>query len=1522
MGSRLAIIGLALLLSVTVLFIIGFGVSPAQAGQVYSSLLHPIALRVQPLPPITSTAGLTASTTLPAPTVTATPEITFTTPATITQRVTDPTAAQLQISASANPEQIGLWEDAAAVRVVLDSRGLPACAMATLQRQSLQVVLVLDHSISMDGAALLAAQQAASLFVSQMDTSQDHIALVIFNDKASTISDFSADQQHLQSLIEAVVASGGTSIDAGLDRAQHLLERSANQVARPVIVLLSDGQSNPVAANQVAERAKQNGTRIITVRIGLADEQLLRAVASSSSDYYSTADVSELPQIYERIATGIQQSVGRDVQVRATTDALWFYGLDKSPLPTYASVDWPARAVTWQLPNLGQERRFFELTVRGRLPGEHDVLQAVDVQYTNCDGNLVMLTNDPAVPVQTNVEWVPLLLRCLLPLLLFPIVLVAFYRRRNQQPPAQTSTKPPPPEDPAPSTSPPAPPPPALPPIPDPPVVTRRPALVVGLGRSGRWVLTYLQDIREQTPGDQKGLRLLAIDCQRNNDPAIEVLGASWEDGVKPITLAPDKELYLLAGEGGALERNVLSLPAHYPELAAWLGMQQEVPGDDTLRQRRAARFDLLADWPQVRNCLEKQLRDLPTGADVYVVGSLGEIEGAAMFIDVARLLGIVAAQLGKPNLSVHGIVMLPDVHYGVGTIPADIASMAAAAWRELDTAQLVFGQQIPARTVYDAPLLGERLVAPHDRRLLSTCWLISAERRTVSLVGVPPEQGIFPMLADALIARLEEPAATALVEHQSNINNRLSQEQQRQSTALYSSMATFTYQFPAAAIAAEVGDRCVHDLIDSRLLQDNPTANVDLPKVEDIPYQPPHSDKTKERKHSDSEQQRKFRAAQDKLWREHLRTVDTLLLLGTGLGWLVFTVGMLSQGWLIAGIGLLVILASVGIGGWMLAFKKPIDSSDEELVENAHMGGVLDKLKEDIAQRLQDAQQRLCDEVCNNLNNGAGLPSATRFVAGVREQWQREVDLLKPQLAACQRQISEQLNAAAMSGPRWSPRDGLRWLFGATTSTAHERLLAQAQQRIDLEIEREKIKARIELFEQLVTDSTDLEEQLQSQRAMLDEERTQIEQRLELARQRRSQQLLLWRVRHEWGQPYEALAQYSDFFQPAISVPLPQQEERRRVVQQLQAYLKGEHIAELLAPYQEGCVAKYKRLMWNYGKRDGQLRLQPCMYLDTVQPLTSDADAFKHLRQHLSAWVLGKSLSGLLCEAFNHPASLTQPAGSEQLAEQFNQRGSFAVRYVPLGADPHEAYTFVLLPPLDDAGRVFFQQVEATQRRQGGPATSYHYLPGTAPTRAVLLYTGELIGALYAGPATTQSYLPMYNELMQYYQLCGNQRLLLHQDVPHSLAAMIEQDTVFGNRRRLSPHLVACLGNLERINSFIQLLLREWVKEEPVDRERCLTTTIPGVGSVRLAQVAAEHGSPWVAGLRRWCLGEDDALAEATRRVAKFMQEQPLTSQQCYDALDAPNGYCQTLQRSAHPLEQELGLVVQVLVERQFVGE
>jgi Mg-chelatase subunit ChlD len=240
---------------------------------------------------------LTGNGILPTATVTPSPSALPTSTATSTSTATDePTAT----SATA----------AVFLPVVLNEECVPG-------QRRLDVIVALDASTSMREHTAIgetkwaSAKAAAASFIEVLNfTEGDQAGLVVFSSEAHLVQPLTSVEFEFRQALDAVTLSLGTCLVCAVDVADtELLSERRDGANLPVIILLTDGLSNPRPASEAVERAlapKARGVVIFTIGVGdFLDFDALRAVASQAEYFYHSPDGTDLETIYRAVATAI-----------------------------------------------------------------------------------------------------------------------------------------------------------------------------------------------------------------------------------------------------------------------------------------------------------------------------------------------------------------------------------------------------------------------------------------------------------------------------------------------------------------------------------------------------------------------------------------------------------------------------------------------------------------------------------------------------------------------------------------------------------------------------------------------------------------------------------------------------------------------------------------------------------------------------------------------------------------------------------------------------------------------------------------------------------------------------------------------------------------------------------------------------------------------------------------------------------------------------------------------------------------
>jgi len=220
----------------------------------------------------------------------------------------------------------------------------------------LDVMLIMDVSGSMNDklpgdekTKLEGAQEAAAVFIDQLNSSRDTLGLVSFHDHAHFEANLTDDFDAVKAEVNSLTAGGYTNIGDGISYATTVFEANGrNGETIWVMILLSDGKANrpryqdkenlTYAREYALGKATaayisgaDQGLRIYTIGLGAKDdidEPLLKQIAEGplpgitwelEGKYYYAPSSEDLEDIYLTIARDLRFSVQYDVIVLVLT---------------------------------------------------------------------------------------------------------------------------------------------------------------------------------------------------------------------------------------------------------------------------------------------------------------------------------------------------------------------------------------------------------------------------------------------------------------------------------------------------------------------------------------------------------------------------------------------------------------------------------------------------------------------------------------------------------------------------------------------------------------------------------------------------------------------------------------------------------------------------------------------------------------------------------------------------------------------------------------------------------------------------------------------------------------------------------------------------------------------------------------------------------------------------------------------------------------------------------------------------
>jgi tight adherence protein B len=209
---------------------------------------------------------------------------------------------------------------------------------------TVDVVLVVDTSGSMEGRPLASAIDAASRFVEGLPE-EVRIAALAFDDQPRVVQPLTDDHPAVLESLTSLQANGETALYDAVVRAGSLFEGEAQRN----IVLLSDGGDTASADDLDGAVAAAQGAGASIFAVGLrtseTDVEALETLADSTEGRYAPAGTADITAIYESLATELSNQylvtytsssslgaeVSIDVSAQGATDTVLVLTPDSPP---------------------------------------------------------------------------------------------------------------------------------------------------------------------------------------------------------------------------------------------------------------------------------------------------------------------------------------------------------------------------------------------------------------------------------------------------------------------------------------------------------------------------------------------------------------------------------------------------------------------------------------------------------------------------------------------------------------------------------------------------------------------------------------------------------------------------------------------------------------------------------------------------------------------------------------------------------------------------------------------------------------------------------------------------------------------------------------------------------------------------------------------------------------------------------------------------------------------------------------
>lgn len=224
----------------------------------------------------------------------------------------------------------------------LDIRDTESQSVHYGQASHIAVVLILDRSGSMGGEPLQAAKDAAKLFIDFLEVG-DQVGVVSFATTAQmdfSLTTITSDSTRTaaKNAVDALTASGETSIGAGLELGLAELVANAAPFNLRSMVLLSDGaQNRPPSVATVLPSVVQAGVGVNTIALGSgADAPLMQTIAEATGGRFRFAPTpDELLEVYNDVLAtllGAQRLVAASGSIEPLGVATLPIGVDGNAL--------------------------------------------------------------------------------------------------------------------------------------------------------------------------------------------------------------------------------------------------------------------------------------------------------------------------------------------------------------------------------------------------------------------------------------------------------------------------------------------------------------------------------------------------------------------------------------------------------------------------------------------------------------------------------------------------------------------------------------------------------------------------------------------------------------------------------------------------------------------------------------------------------------------------------------------------------------------------------------------------------------------------------------------------------------------------------------------------------------------------------------------------------------------------------------------------------------------------------------
>jgi len=203
----------------------------------------------------------------------------------------------------------------------------------------------------------------------------------------------------------------------------------------------------------------------------------------------------------------------------------------------------------------------------------------------------------------------------------------------------------------------------------------------------------------------------------------------------------------------------------------------------------------------------------------VFIIGSVAGGTGSGFLIDVANLVGhAIRSNANWQSVDVSGIIVLPDAFRAYTTVmddPTNLKPNSYAGLRELDRFVRTHSAALPYMTRYGEDL---RSITWSTNQPLDHVYLVDTASRSATQdfdLGGDPMRGVFPLVADFIMAHVDQSLGDALATLRSNAGQHYDKEEGWQ----YSSFNVMTYILAVDDIIESFSYRFLRELLARQFL-------------------------------------------------------------------------------------------------------------------------------------------------------------------------------------------------------------------------------------------------------------------------------------------------------------------------------------------------------------------------------------------------------------------------------------------------------------------------------------------------------------------------------------------------------------------------------------------------------------------------------------------------------------------------------------------------------------------------------